>query len=372
MTYYVTEVNTKKDGMPRQPNSLETKLKCLFSIFSQNGINYSLKKDFNYPGGFGNRLQEYWSKVQKTDVTFGARPTKKALPDNYGFLVRKAVEEGCMDASGGDPFELLVLFAFVLGTMFAFRGVKEYHELRFENLQLGQWSHDTTGVGGREYLEVLGNLETKKKKLSLNTPTFYSDSESRRVIDNPNDILSPCSLFKKIRKLAHPNQEYVFCHTMTKSVKKKLELIDIAWRTVEYDSSRRMGATTIGKFCKIINERCKIKDSGMYSNHDWRTYCITRLNNDPGVSMAEQISFSGHASVTSSKPYLRKGENSNAAFQKAIHSVPLPSREKWRKMKKASKKVPQRAKKVPSKVTTRSASTRRASARIAARTKIET
>ena len=67
--------------------------------------------------------------------------------------MRKAVEDGCMDLSSGDPFELLVLFTFVLGIMFAFCSVKEYHKLRFENLQLGQWSHDTTGVGGHEYLE---------------------------------------------------------------------------------------------------------------------------------------------------------------------------------------------------------------------------
>jgi len=242
MQYYVQRTFRRKDGTAYQPNTVETRLKTLFGVFMRNGILYSLKKDFNYAGGFAKGLQVAWEKVQQNDSSFGARPTKTVVADDYGQKVRAAVKEGRMDAEGDDPFELLVMFAFSLGTMFAFRGIKvrkasddclneredtnqlsqkEYYNLKFEHLSTGKWPYSVPGVGGHEYLEVLGTLGGKTNKLSLSNPTFYAEGNARRVAHNPDDLLSPLSLFRKIRKRAHHLQEYVFCHTMSKSVQQK-------------------------------------------------------------------------------------------------------------------------------------------------------
>jgi len=79
------------------------------------------------------------------------------------------------------------------------------------------------------------------------------------------------------------------------------------------------------------------------TNHDWRTYCVTRLHNNPEVSAAEQMSFSRHNSLSASLSYLRKGENSNAQFQRALQETRLETAaslaRKRRSAKKSGRKV---------------------------------
>ncbi len=124
MILFVTKNLHRKDGKPMQPNSVMTKLKTLFGVFKRKGIQYSLKTDFKYAGGFAAYLSKFWNDQHGNDPTFGARPNKFALPESYGMEIRRAVLEGCMDASGKDASDLLYLFAFSLGTMFGFRGNK--------------------------------------------------------------------------------------------------------------------------------------------------------------------------------------------------------------------------------------------------------
>jgi hypothetical protein len=121
---YVLKTLKRLDGKPYQPNGVMTRLRTLFALFKRRGIRFSLKTDFKYQGGFATYLESYWGKLHEQDSTFGSRPTKKSLPDDYGNLVRAGVQQGKVDASGNNVYELLALFAFSLGTMFGFRGVK--------------------------------------------------------------------------------------------------------------------------------------------------------------------------------------------------------------------------------------------------------
>jgi hypothetical protein len=124
MKLYVLKTLHRIDGRPYQPNGVMTRLRTLFALFKRKGIQFSMSKDFNFQGGFALYLEKYWARHHSQDATFGSRPTKKSLPDNYGDLVRCAVKRGLVDASGEHVYELLALFAFSLGTMFGFRGVK--------------------------------------------------------------------------------------------------------------------------------------------------------------------------------------------------------------------------------------------------------
>jgi hypothetical protein len=124
MKLYIVKTLHRLDGRPYQPNGVMTRLRTLFALFKRRGILFSLKTDFKYQGGFALYLEYYWKKQHEEDATFGSRPTKKTLPDNYGDLIRKAVAERKVDASGEHAYELLLLFAFSLGTMFGFRGVQ--------------------------------------------------------------------------------------------------------------------------------------------------------------------------------------------------------------------------------------------------------
>jgi len=115
----------RKNGQPYQPNTVNSRLKLLFAEFILHGIQYSLTKDFKFPGGFAHKLATLWAQANKNDPSFGCRPTKFALPDDYDKIIRKKVKGGAMDYSGdNNAFHLLALFAFSLGTQFGFRGVK--------------------------------------------------------------------------------------------------------------------------------------------------------------------------------------------------------------------------------------------------------
>ena len=122
MKLYVLKTLERTDGKMYQPGTLMTRVKSLFGLFHTRGIHFSATKDFNFNGGFGTMLKGLWKKENRKDIKFGCRPNRVVLPKNYGQLIRKAVFDGLIDASGDDPYALLLLFACVLGTMLGLRG----------------------------------------------------------------------------------------------------------------------------------------------------------------------------------------------------------------------------------------------------------
>ena len=197
--------------------------------------------------GFHQKMKLFWDDIQRNDPTFGARPTKMSPPDDYGVRVRAAVCEGKMDPTGNvKPYDLLALFACVLGTMFGFRGVKEYYDLRLDHLEFGEWPRDTPGVGGMKYLGIKGNLTHKTHQLSLQNPTIYNDKDARRVVYNPADPISPFKLARKIMTMVHPDQVYVFHTTLSESQLKTGRAMGVP-KSVRYNLGRRMGLLTISR-----------------------------------------------------------------------------------------------------------------------------
>ena len=282
----------RRDGIPYQPNTVETRLKILFAAFARNGVAYKLSKDFNFPGGFGKKLQKAWEAQNKKDPSFGTRPTKHALPDDYDKIVRRAVKEGAMDVTGeSNPYHLLALFGFVLGTQFGFRGVKEYENLKLWHIETGTYSKSDKSFPGLPYIEVTGAMVDKKNRLSIGNATLYDKNNKRRIVHNPNDVLSPYALFENLTKHIHASQEAVFCHDLSVKKHKVLcEFDDFGWKNVRYDPTRAMKAGTINKFSKTINRLCGIPEWDKYGNHDWRAFLLTKLANDPSVSVTERSS----------------------------------------------------------------------------------
>ena len=174
-------------------------------------------------------------------------------------------------------------------------------------------------------MQVGGQLQQKARKLSVSNDTYLTDKDARRVVHNPDDPLSPYGLFLIIRKMSHLDQEYVFCHDMTLAHNKLLVSFDKRFLQVKYDPRERMGEKTIGNFAKVLNKRCRIPNFQKFTNHCWRTWMITRLANCASVNDNESMSYSRHSSATSQLPYVRRGENSSVAFQKALQTVKYPS-----------------------------------------------
>jgi hypothetical protein len=171
--------------------------------------------------------------------------------------------------------------------------------------------------------------------------------DARRVAHNPNDVLSPYELYSILRKKAHPDQEYIFCHEMNTTTSNLLVSFDERFVGVRFDPRKRMGINAISNFAKVLNKRCHIPDWKLFTNHCWRAWMVTRLANDAGVSSQESLSFARHNSAASQLPYVRRGENSSASFQRAIQTIRYPSSHTLKnpndsviKKKKLTKAVP--------------------------------
>ena len=196
------------------------------------------------------------------------------------------------------------------------------------------------------YLSIQGNMVEKRKKLSIQKPTFFIDNEARRMVENPTDPMSPIKIYKTIRNLCHPTQEYVFCAPANKKLTKEFKSCDLNYK---FDGGKRLGINTIGDFCKHIRNRCELEDfvDAKSGNHAWRAWMITKLSNDDSVNDRSLMSYSRHTNPVSAIPYKRKSENSDAKFQKAIQPVKLPSQRTIRRHKQAEKNA---QKKDPEKV----------------------
>mgnify|MGYP000167097994 CR=1 FL=1 len=99
---------------------------------------------------------------------------------------------------------------------------------------------------GMPYLELKGSLVTKGLKIKGCAPTLFDTRNSRRLVDNPNDVLSPYRLYTLMRGFAHPDQEFIYCY------KGNCELLDQYaslpdCRGFQMNPTRRIGKNSIGK-----------------------------------------------------------------------------------------------------------------------------
>ena len=198
-------------------------------------------------------------------------------------------------------------------------------DLKFSHIATGQYPTSDKYFAGLNYLEITGALTHKTQKISMSNPTLYNQRDSCRVVDNPNDALSPYKLYQKIRALSHDSQEAVFCHDLSASKSKVLIEYGHGWEGVKYDPMKPLGPGTIQKFSKVVNRNCGIENYDDFSNHDWRTFMVTKLANDNTVSAVEQLTFSRHRSMDSARPYMRPQESASATFQRALQTENLPS-----------------------------------------------
>ena len=66
-------------------------------------------------------LEHRWNRHTLVDNTFGARPTKVKMPEDYAKQICAAVKKGLLDPVN-DVEDCQLLFAMACGTMLGFRG----------------------------------------------------------------------------------------------------------------------------------------------------------------------------------------------------------------------------------------------------------
>ena len=99
---------------------------------------------------------------------------------------------------------------------------------------------------GMAFLELKGSLIDKSNKIKGSAPTLYDTRNARRLVHNPNDILSPYRLYELMRGFAHPDQDFIYCY------KGNDDLLD-QYRSLpdcggfQMNPTRRIGKNSIGK-----------------------------------------------------------------------------------------------------------------------------
>jgi hypothetical protein len=200
---------------------------------------------------------------------------------------------------------------------------------------------------GMPFLELKGSVVDKSNKIKGCAPTLYETRNARRLVHNPNDVLSPYALYQKLRGFAHPDQVFIYCYKANRGLLDQYESLPDC-QGFQTNPTRRIGKNSIGKvrlsnqlvlskysinpprplstqFCVKLNEKAKIENGHVFRNHCWREFGLGTLANS-NVSIAEQMKFSRHSNPSSHIAYVRAGHNSDFAFQKVISGAPMPNK----------------------------------------------
>ena len=201
---------------------------------------------------------------------------------------------------------------------------QEYCYLKFAHFNIGAYSQSHRAFPGMQYLEIDASFASKTNALTVSNPCLLVEAGCRHVVLNSDDDISPLKLFRRIKEHCDPRQEYIFCHVLSKAQKKTLSGIK-GQEHIEYNWQRRMGITSISKFCRVLNQRRQIPGVEECTNHTWRSWMVTRMNNKKGVSMAAKLAHSRHRTPQNQLAYDRENEESEVNLQVALQEVPIPN-----------------------------------------------
>ena len=175
----------------------------------------------------------------------------------------------------------------------------------------------------KEFLELNG-LQRKKNKLSQSNHTLFSRNAGRRLVDFPDDPLSPLKWYRKLHAIRGPGQPRVFCHPASKSTLNFFEWGNKHSNLREgmlLDPEKAMGAQSIGQFARKLCTLIGLSNADKITGQDFRRWGITRATNDPSVSPRQVMDFAAHAHVGSQIPYLVNTAQTDANYQRSANSM---------------------------------------------------
>jgi hypothetical protein len=99
---------------------------------------------------------------------------------------------------------------------------------------------------GMAYLELKGSLVDKTHKIKGSAPTLLQTRRARRLVHNPNDVLSPYRLYLLLRNFAHPDQEFIYCYKGNENLIRQYKSLPEC-RGYQTNPMRRIGKGSVGK-----------------------------------------------------------------------------------------------------------------------------
>jgi hypothetical protein len=105
---------------------------------------------------------------------------------------------------------------------------------------------------GMKFLELKGSLVDKSNKIKGSAPTLFDNRNARRLVHNPNDVLSPYRLYELLHGFAHPDQQFVYCYKGSRALLEQYESLPECCG-FQTDPTKRIGKNSIGKVRVLFN-----------------------------------------------------------------------------------------------------------------------
>ncbi len=99
---------------------------------------------------------------------------------------------------------------------------------------------------GMASLELKGSTVDKSHKIKGSAPTLFEKRRARRLVHNPNDVLSPYRLYQLLRGFAHPDQVFIYCYKANDGLIRQYQSLPEC-RGYQMNPTRRIGKGSIGK-----------------------------------------------------------------------------------------------------------------------------
>ena len=149
--------------------------------------------------------------------TFGARPTRHRMPDDYDRQISAAVVSGRLQPYT-NLVDLQLLFAYVCGTSLGFWGGKEHYTLVFSEFDTYIVPYNDPNYPGWKCLVYEAkNSRDKSHRITATKPTVHDPSRVKKLYKNLNNPVKPAELYEFLRQSALEKQEHIYHYEANKN-----------------------------------------------------------------------------------------------------------------------------------------------------------
>ena len=208
-----------------------------------------------------------------------------------------------------------------------FRGNQEHAELTLAQIIFGNFPMDfpTVELRGKPYVAIKHmNVEKGHKITVTNSYARPMQNLLRFPITDGCPKCFGGALARLVKKAA-PGQKRLYCREASEAEKARHAFNGYPNATMS--PKKHLGKGSIRVLFQEGAEILGLPED--FKPHSLRSACITRLVNDPSVSMAETMAVARHSSVAASKNYQQiddVSEGNRLHALKLVESVPEPSK----------------------------------------------
>ena len=199
-----------------------------------------------------------------------------------------------------DPIQHMMKVLFGCGLFAGFRGNQEHTFFNIKQISQGHYpeKHENPDLAGLPYVSI-DNMLDKTNKLSVHNSYLRQTGHSMRFpCDFDDDSNFGAALVRLVERMS-PGQTRMYCQVATTTYIASLRRM--GHTKAVFFPLKPLGAKTITKLFKEGANLLGLPPS--FRAHSLRSAFITKLANDPSVSISETMAAARHNSVSASMNY---------------------------------------------------------------------